>query len=351
VLTQFAVLGALAVAVACVGLFLLVWPTLNRSTGLQLVSPDRSELLAIVVAEGILIAAAAAWFIGLARWAARQSVGRLTHPDAEPPSVPSWWRVDRRVWLALPAALLLLFPRVIGTERWLAPNTLDDLGGLLGSVAGLAILVVAVLPAMSLIAEAADRGHLEVDRTLALWQLRLWWQQHTAAGSVIVFAFAMGSFASISLAHQLLNRPAGTVSSLGLGDIVGLAVGFTGLVVMALLAYGLVFLFAYRSRVDDYTALIVDGLSPASLKRSLAFEQHAVLVQGLLVGLGLGLVLAWTTSSVMSLGSGADTMTRSAIIGLLATTAVGVSAGAAVARLVRSTAVGFHLVERGRLGT
>jgi len=255
------------------------------------------------------------------------------------------------VWLALPAALLLLFPRVIGTERWLAPNTLDDLGGLLGSVAGLAVLVVAVLPAMSLIAEAADRGHLAVDRTLARWQLRLWWQQHTAAGSVIVFAFAMGSFASISLAHQLLDRPAGTVSSLGLGDIVGLAVGFTGLVVMALLAYGLVFLFAYRSRVDDYTALIVDGLPPTSLKRSLAFEQHSVLVQGLLVGLGLGLVLAWTTSSVMSLGTGAGTMTRSAIIGLLATAAIGVSAGVAVARVVRSAAVGFHLVERGRLGT
>ena len=351
VLMQFAVLGAFAVAVACVGLFLLAWPTVNGSAGLQLLSPDRSELLAIVVAEGILIAAAASWFVGLARWAARQSVGRLTHADAEPPIVPSWWRVDRRVWLALPAAVLLLFPRVIGTERWLAPNTLDDLGGLLGSVAGLAILVVAVLPAMALIAEAADRGQVEVDRMLARWGLRLWWQQRAAAGSVIVLAFAMGCFASISLAHQLLDRPAVSARSLGLGDIVGLGMGFTGLVVTALLAYGLAFLFAYRSRVDDYAALIVDGLSPASLKRSLAFEQHAVLVQGLLVGLVLGLVLAWTTSSVMGLGTGAGTMTRSAIIGLLATAAIGAPAGAAVARLVRNAAVGFHLVERGRLGT
>src|SRR5262249_26036697 len=155
----------------------------------------------------------------------------------------------------------------------------------------LAMLVVAALPAMSLLAAARERRQVEVDRTLAQWQLRDWWQRHILAGFVIVFAFAMASFAAVSLAHQVLDRPAAGGSPLGVGDTVSLAVGFVGVLVIALLAYGLVFLFACRSRIDDYTALIVDGLSAARLRRSLALEQHTVLLHGLLVGLGLGLLL------------------------------------------------------------
>jgi len=161
----------------------------------------------------------------------------------------------------------------------------------------------------------------------------------------------MASFAAVSLAHQVLDRPAAGGSPLGVGDTVSLAVGFVGVLVIALLAYGLVFLFACRSRIDDYTALIVDGLSAARLRRSLALEQHTVLLHGLLVGLGLGLLLAWTTSSVVGSGSGAGTVAASALIGIVSTTAIALWAGAGVARLVRGSAVGFHLAERGRLGT
>ena len=351
VLTQFVVLSACAVAVAAAGLLLVAWPAALGSIVLQVSSPDRSDVVGIAVAEGVLLAFAATWFIGLARWAAGQRVGQLTHPEAEVQSVPTRQHADRTVRLALPAALLLLLPRVIGTARWLPSNMLDDLGVLLVSVTGLAMLVVAVLPAMSVVVEARERRQVELDRTLAQWQLRHWWQRHILAGFVIVFAFAMAAFAAVSLAYQVLDRPAASGSPLGVGDSVSLAVGFTALVVVALLAYGLVFLFASRSRVDDYTALIVDGLSAARLRRSLALEQRTVLVQGLLLGLGLGLLLAWTTSSIVGSGSGAATVATSALIGVLLTTAVALPAGAWVAGLVRRSAVGFHLAERGWLGT
>jgi hypothetical protein len=351
VLTQFVVLSACAAAVAGAGLLLLAWPAALGSIVLQVASPDRSDLVGIALAEGVLFATAATWFIWLARWAARQRVGQLTHPEAEPQSTPTQQQADRRVRLALPAALLLLLPRVIGTERWLPSRTLDDLSVLLVTVTGLAMFVVAVLPAMSLLAAARERREVAVDRTLAQWQLRHWWQRHIMAGFVIVFAFAMASFAAVSLAHQVLDRPAASGSPLGAGDTVSLAVGFASLVVIALVAYGLVFLFACRSRVDDYTALILDGLPAARLRRSLALEQHTVLLHGLLVGLGLGLLLAWTTSSIVGSGSGAGTAAASALIGVLSTSAIALWAGAGVAKLVRRSAVGFHLAERSRLGT
>ncbi len=48
------------------------------------------------------IVAAAAWFIGLARWAARLSVVRLAHPEAEPSHMPSRRRsIHRRLNPAL----------------------------------------------------------------------------------------------------------------------------------------------------------------------------------------------------------------------------------------------------------
>jgi hypothetical protein len=351
VLAQFAMLGASTTAIAGAGL-MLAWPAELGSTGLKLISPSPSELSGIAIVEGSSFAAVAACLIGLARWATAQSVLQLTRPEAESSPSPSWWLADRGVRIALPALLLLLLPRAIGTERWLASGTLGDLSGLAATVAAFVVLVVATLPAMSRAAELTStrRGQVEdVDGMLAQWQLRRWWQRHAPDSFVIVFAFAMASFAAITLAYRVVDR-AGAGSPFGQASIVGVALGLASLVAVALLAYGLVFLFACRSRVHDYTALMVDGLPAAELGRSLGIEQHTVLMEGLLVGVGLGLLLSWTTWSIVDVGGGVGTFATSAVIGAVLITTIGASAGVGVAWIVRRIAVGFPLVEPGRLG-
>jgi len=300
--------------------------------------------------EGSSFAAATACFIGLARWSTRQSALHAARPEAEPSPGPSWWLADRGTRIALPAALLLLLPRAIGTERWLAPGTVGDLSRLVAAVAAIAALVVAALPAMSRVVEVTRHRQLEdVDRMLAQWQLRRWWQRHAPGGFVIVFAFAMASFAAIALAYRELDR-AGAGSLSGQASTIGVAVGLASLVAVALLAYGLVFLFACRSRLHDYTALIADGLPTAELGRSLGIEQHTVLMEGLLVGLGLGLLLSWTTWPMMAFGSGLGAFARSVVIGAVLITTIGALAGVGVAWIVRRIAIGLRLASPGRLG-
>lgn len=349
VLAQFAMLGASTTTIAGAGL-MLAWPAALGSIGLKLISPNASELTGIAMVEGSSFAAAVVCFIGLARWSTRQSVLQAARPEAELSPGRSWWLADRGIRIALPAALLLLLPRAIGTERWLAPGIVGDLSRLVATEAAVAALVVAALPAMSRAAEVTRHRQVEdVDRMLAQWQLRRWWQRHAPGGFVIVFAFAMASFAAITLAYREVDR-VGAGSLFGQASSVGVAMGLAGLVAVALLAYGLVFLFACRSRVHDYTALIADGLPAAELGRSLRIEQHTVLMEGLLVGLGLGLLLSWTTWPMMAFGSGLGAFARSVVIGAVLITTIGTSAGVGVAWIVRRNAVGLRLVEPGRMG-
>jgi hypothetical protein len=343
VLAQFAIVGASALAVAVVGVPALALRAGNGAIDVGPISPGQGDLLGVAVAVAVPVLAAGAWLTWLARWASRQTVLRLEHPESRPVRVPTWRGADVSGLLVLPAALLLLLPHLAGTERWLGPGAPDDLGALLVSVAGLVMLAAAALPAMSLAAEARGAQRSDVEATLARWQLRRWWHRHAAEGFAVVLSFAVASFAAVAFAYQELGQSAAGASALGQGVAGGLAIGFVCSMVAALLAYGLVFLFACRSRTDDYAALLVDGLPAASVRRSLQIEQHAVLAVGLLVGLALGLLLAWSNSP--GTGSGG------AIAGLLATAAIGLGAGLTVARYVRRSAVGFRLVEQARRTT
>jgi hypothetical protein len=339
VLAQFAALAGVALAAALVGVLALAW-----RPGLGPLSSTPGELLATVVAAGVLLVMAVR-LVWLARWASGQSLLRLDHPEADRPPTMAWRGARINSLLVVPATLLLLLSRVAGGERGRLPGALGDLGAVVVSVAGLAMLVLAALPALSVAAESLVGQRVDLEGTLARWQLRRWWQRHGPTGFLIVFGFAIAAFAAVAVADQELNRPALNGVVLGTGVAASLAIGFLVAVVAALMAYGLLFLAACRSRADDYTALLVDGLTAAAVRRSLRIEQHIVLAAGLLAGLALGVVLAWTTS--WSALVGAPTL-AGVVVGLVVTTAVGLLAGRGVAWLVRRRAVGFALVQRGR---
>jgi hypothetical protein len=325
VLLQFGVLGISALALVVLGLLVLVWRAESSPAGFGQVAPSQSELVGIAVAAGVPLAAAAS-FVWLAWWAARQSVLRLDHPEARLTRSLSWRGAHLNSILIVPAALLLLVPRLAGLAGWPAGGT-TDIVTLVLSIGGLVMLIVAALPAMSAAAEARTRHRDDVEATLARWQLRRWWQRHGSAGFLIVLAFTTASFAAVAFATD---------------HAASLAIGYTTALAAGLLAYGLVLVFACRSRTDDYTSLLVDGLSAAAVRRSLRIEQHTVLAGGLIVGLVLGLVLAWATSP------GSFASTSSAVTGALVAAAIAVLTGLTVAWLVRRSAVGFHLVEQSR---
>src|SRR5206468_3909625 len=110
--------------------------------GLGPLSSSPGEVLAAVVAA-VVVTVVAVRFAGLARWAARQNVLRLEHPEPAPARSVAWRGARLNSLLVLPAALLLLLSRVAGGERGRLPGPLGDVGAVAVSVAGLVMLVLA----------------------------------------------------------------------------------------------------------------------------------------------------------------------------------------------------------------
>ncbi len=346
VLAELALLGAPAFVVAVAGLLAVAWQASDGAIGAHAMALSAGEVLGIAVAAAVL-AVAAIRFVGLANWASRQSVLHLDDPAARPSR--SSTGPDASTFLLLPAALLLLLPRLAGSQAWHLPGALDDLGGLLLLVAGLVLLVVAALPVLSLATPAIGSGRGTLEGTMAQANLRRWWQQHAAAGVIVVLAFALASYAAVALVDQILDGPGG---ALGQGIAASLAIGFASAVASALLALGVVFLVTCRSRVDYYAALLVDGLPAGKVKRGVAIEQRSVLLVGLVGGLVIGLVLVLATASAVGFGGQAGMLATgpqpaSLLAGLAGTAAIGVVAGLAVAATVRQKVVAFRLVEEG----
>ena len=142
VLAQFAALAAVALAAALVGVVALAW-----RPGLGPLSSTPGELLAAVVAAVVLVVTAVR-LAAVARWASSLSVLSLENPAAEPPLAPAWRGARINSLLVVPATLLLLLSRVAGGERGRLPGVLGDVVAIVVSVAGLAILVLAALPAL-----------------------------------------------------------------------------------------------------------------------------------------------------------------------------------------------------------
>jgi hypothetical protein len=348
VLAELALLGGPALVVAVVGLLAVLWQATDGAIGSRPAALSGGELLAIAVAAAVLLVAAVRFF-DLARWASRQSVLRLDDGGAQTSGFPLWRGADAAGLMVVPAALLLLVPRLAGTAGWRLPGALDDLGALLLSVAGLVLLVLAALPAMSKLTGAIGGRRAALEGTIAHVQLRRWWQRNAGAGFLVVLGFAVASYAAVALIDQLLNGPGG---ALGLGIAVSLSIGLASALATALLTYGLVFLGACRSRVDYYAALLVDGLPATTVRRSVEIEQQAVLVLGLIGGLLVGLVLMAATASGIGLGGQAGALAMppqpaAVIAGVGGTAALGLIGGLTIAGMVRRGVVGFRLVEQG----
>jgi hypothetical protein len=346
VLVELALLGAPAVLVAVVGLLAVLWQATDGAIGSRPANLSGGELLAIAVAAAVLVVAAVRFF-DLARWASRQSVLRLDAGEAASDfSIISGAEAGL---LAIPAIVLLAVPRLAGSLGWRLPGVLDDLGALVIGVAGLVLLVMAAMPAISAATDPIGGRRSGLEGTIANVQLRRWWQRHAGPGFLIVLAFAVAAYAAVALVDQFLQGPGG---ALGVGIAVSLLIGLASAVATALLSYGLVFLAACRSRVDYYAALLVDGLPATTVRRSVEIEQQAVLVLGLAAGLVIGLVLLLATASGVGLGGQAGALAvaprmASVVAGVGATVAFGLIGGLFMASMVRRRVVGFRLVEQG----
>lgn len=345
VLVELALLGVPAVVVAVVGLLAVLWQATDGAIGSRPASLSGGELLAIAVAAAVLLVAAAR-FLSLARWAARQSVLRL---DASGPTAGLALGQGTAGLMVVPSALLLLVPRLAGAGGWRLPGPLDDLGALVVSVAGLVLLVLAAVPVVSAATGAIGRSRSGLEGTIANVQLRRWWQRHAGPGLLLVLAFAVATYAAVALVDQLLEGPGG---ALGAGIGVGLTIGLAAALATALLTYGLVFLAACRSRVDYYAALLVDGLPGTTVRRSVEIEQQAVLLVSLAGGLVIGLVLLLATASGIGLSGQAGALAvpplpASVILGAGVTVVLGLAGGLAIAGAVRRGVVDFRLVVQG----
>jgi len=82
-----------------------------------------------------------------------------------------------------------------------------------------------------------------------------------------------------------------------------LVLGFFAALVAAVVGFGLHFLAAVRTRLDEYAILQANGLSAGLVRRSLANEERLVLAQSLLAGAVLGLLMAFAVLPAVQLGS------------------------------------------------
>ncbi|MDQ6773288.1 MAG: FtsX-like permease family protein, partial [Candidatus Dormibacteraeota bacterium] len=84
-----------------------------------------------------------------------------------------------------------------------------------------------------------------------------------------------------------------------------LALGFGAALAIAVIAFGLHFLAAARTRNSDYAVLQANGLSRGMMRRGLWVEQTVLLLHSLVSGIVLGLILAVAVLPALALGSSA----------------------------------------------
>lgn len=82
-----------------------------------------------------------------------------------------------------------------------------------------------------------------------------------------------------------------------------LLVGFVAALGMAVAGFGLHFLIASRRRASEYAILRANGLSQATVVRSLLVEQLVMLAFAVPAGLAIGLITAWALLPALELGA------------------------------------------------
>jgi hypothetical protein len=342
VLTQLLMLATPTAATALVGLLLVVSGTDQLGPGLSFYGPT-------ILMAGLLPLTTTGWLFGLAWWAAGHHVLSSVHNKTELTALFRWQGVELDGLLALPAAGLLLLRRSLHTPGWGTPAALDNIGGTLLTTCALVLLLVAISYLMSLAAEVLVHPRSDIEGTLAKWQLHRWWQRHIGSGALIILAVTAAALTAIALRDQGLDQSVQDLAAGAQGSATSLAVGFGASVIIGVLAYGVVFLSACRSRMDDYRALLVDGLAVDAVRRSIELEQATVLTLSLVAGIGLAWVLLWANAPAIGFEDGSDIATGSlssdvATLGVTVAATIGILAAGAVAWYARRTAVRFDLL-------
>lgn len=237
-----------------------------------------ANLIGLVTVLGLL-AGGAAW--------------RELEPSLEAPfrrTRGGWQRAGTALLLGSAGVIELALPRLPGADRLIsqAPTPVPTLVVLAPAV-GLILLTAAATYLWPLDWGARRRG---VEGALAGWQLERLPEQHAGATFVLILAVAVGVFATMGLGMTSQPELAGMQPALGTGLKAGLLVGAVVALALALTAFGLHFRSTVRRRLHEYEELFAHGLTTAQVARSVATEQAAAIVCGLVVGSMLGLALA-----------------------------------------------------------
>ena len=99
---------------------------------------------------------------------------------------------------------------------------------------------------------------------------------------------------------------------------------------IVVIAFGLHFLAVTRGRVAEFAILQANGLPWRRVRRGLLAEQLILLAYGLLVGAGMGLLLAWVILPELHLGTATSDLTPPTVLGVDRVTAAYAAAGLAL---------------------
>ena len=192
----------------------------------------------------------------------------------------------------LAAVVLLAVARGLQGVRSLAltPGVLEtgpvaDWLTVLAAVAAALLLALASLRTLPLVGRLAGGGARDVAGRLAGWQLGRRPEQHRAIVFLLAFAVAVATFGGVAAALGLEQR-----RELLLEAVV--VAGAGAAMVIGLLGFGFHFRITAGERAEEYAALVLSGLPPRALRRSLALEQRLVTWQSLAFGALFGVALA-----------------------------------------------------------
>jgi hypothetical protein len=251
--------------------------------------------------QGLLLAGAAAAAGLLTVWSilARLSSAAAGRPiDGEREAGVRPPHSTARRWRGLMVLALVAAVALLAAARWLQglrplaitpvllnPGPLADWLSVLASVGAALLLGLATLRTLPLAGSRAGRGTREVAGRLAGWQLSRRPEQHRPIVFLLGFAMMAATFGGVA---AVLGYEQGRELLVEAVVVAGAAAA----ALIALLGFGFHFRLAAGERAEEYAALVLSGLPPRAVRRSLALEQRAVTWQGLAFGALFGVALA-----------------------------------------------------------
>jgi hypothetical protein len=290
--------GAVVLVSLAVGVALAV--SISAAVGVAIFGvrppwPDGSDgrgLLGLATAVGVALVTVWSILARLSSAAAGEEIDQEKGARARKPGQAGWRWGSVALLAVLAAAILLAVARGLQGMRPLAltPRVLEagpvaDWLTVLAAVAAALLLALASLRTLPLAGRLAGAGARDVAGRLAGWQLGRRPEQHRAIVFLLAFAVAVATFGGVAAALGLEQRRELLVEAVVL-------TGVGAAMLIGLLGYGFHFRTTAGERAEEYAALVLSGLPPRALRRSLALEQRLVTWQSLAFGALFGVALA-----------------------------------------------------------